>query len=202
MAKGPPRPLTPGEAKNSLAVRLQKTVDRGRQIDARLGFRPYQVFLVWTKWTGPERGDGNQEVVHRCQIVPTPIVQSMDSISKSPGSAGKYPQGTVRVTEVSARYTEEQLQGRVVPDAGVDQVPEPYHFFYEIVEDGRHGASPLRKRFSLSADPHLDAANQGWQLVLGRQSGDMGRDGNPANAPVDPPVHPHDGGMQRPDDDF
>ncbi len=201
-SKGRPRQLSPGEAKTSLAARLAGRVDRLRQIDVRMGFRPYQVFFVWTTWDGPERGDGNQRVVCRKPMLPNPVVQSMDGLSKFNGGGGNYPVGSVRLTEVSACYTLEMLKGIVLPDNPEDRVPHPYQFFFEIVEDGRHGPEAERKRFNLAAEPHLDSGNFQWVLVLAKSSGDMGRDGKPVNEPVVPPVDPWVAGLEAPDDDF
>lgn len=187
MAK--PRLLSPGEARTSLAARLQRVVDRARQVDVKLGNRPYNVYLVWTKWTGEERGEGDQEVVCRCAIVPSPVVKDLTNVALSPFGAGILPVGSLRVTEVSTCYSMEQLAGRVIPGKE-DQVPHPYDFFYEVVEDGRHEAEPKRGRFRLLSTPHLDAANQQWVLVLERVSGEMGKDGKPILAPVVPPKDP------------
>lgn len=187
-----PRNLTSAEARNSLANRLSRVVDRGRQVDARLGNRPYQVFLCWTKWGGEERGEGLEEVVCRIPIVPTPVVADLTSVSLSPFGGGILPVGSVRVTEISVTYSLETLAGRVVPGKE-DQVPHPYDFFYEVVEDGRHElceGKPIRPRFRLLSTPFLDAPKQQWVIVLERQSGDMGKDGKPTKAPVHPPKDP------------
>lgn len=187
------RPLTPAQAKQSLAARLAKTVDKVRQVNVRLGFRPYQVFLTWTTWDGAERGEGNQRVVARIPMTPTPVVSDLTALRKQAFSAGRALVGDVRLTEVSANYPLEVLMGKVIPDRGEDQVPEPFHFFYEIVEDGRHcppGEGDERKRFSLAAAPFLDAENHQWILVLDKMSGDMERDGNPRNEPVQPIENP------------
>jgi hypothetical protein len=192
MDRRKPRPLTAGEARNSLANRLSRVVDRARQIDVRVGNRPYQVHLVWTKWNGDERGEGVQEVVCRQQLVPTPVVEDLTSITFSPFGAGLLPVGSVRVTEISASYRLEYLRGLVLPDRE-DQVPHPYDFFYEIVEDGRHECPPAeRPRFRVYGHPYLDAKNQQWVMVLERTSGEMGKDGKPVNAPVVPPGDPRD----------
>lgn len=187
------RPLSPAQAKNSLAARLSKTVDKARQIEVRLGMRPYQVFLTWTTWDGDERGEGQQRVVARIPMTPTPVVSDLTALRKQPFSAGRALIGDLRLSEVSASYPLEVLLGNVIPDRGQDEVPEPFHFFYEVVEDGRYcppGEGDERKRFSLSAAPFLDAENQQWILVLQKMSGDMQRDGTPQNEPTKPIENP------------
>ena len=187
------RPLTPAQAKNSLAARLAKTVDKARQIEVRLGMRPYQVFMVWTTWEGDERGDGNQRIVARIPMTPTPKVSDLTALRQNAFSAGRALVGDLRLTEVSANYPLEVLMGNIIPDRGEDEMPHPYHFFYEVVEDGRHcppGEGDERKRFSLEAAPFLDAENQQWILTLGKMSGDMQRDGTPRNEPAKPIENP------------
>jgi len=176
-----PRPLSPKEARGSLANRLGKVVDRARQIDVRLGIRPYQVFLVWVKWDGESRGDGVQTVICRHPLTPTPVVSDLTAMQKRPYSVGVTLDGNIRVTEVSTSYTLEVLSGWTLPDKGEDQVPQPFDFFYEVVEDGRHCDPAERKRFRLATAPFLDAPNQQWILSLQKESGDMGRDGKPVN---------------------
>ena len=181
--------LTPCQAKGSLANRLGRVVDRARHVDAKMGFRPYRVFLCWTVWNGEERGEGVQDVACRCEITPTPMVADLTSVSLSPFGAGTIPMGSVRITEVSSRYSLEFLTGKVVPGKE-DQVPHPYDFFYEVVEDGRHEDPALRPRFRIMGTPFFDAPNQQWQFVLERQSGDMGKDGKPIAEPIVPPEDP------------
>lgn len=199
------RPLTQGEAKTSLAARLGRIHDRTRQVNVRLGFRPYRVFLVWTKWNGAERGEGVQEVMRRCELLPTPLVQDLSSVALSPYGAGVLPVGSVRIREVSPRYSLELLMGRVYPEEGEDQVPQPYDFFYEVVADGRHlkaGEKEPRARFRVMATPFFDAENQEWSLVLERQSGEMDKEGQPVAEAVDPPVDPWSAReLPRPEDD-
>lgn len=199
------RSLTQGEAKVSLAARLGRINDRARQVNVRLGFRPYRVFLTWTEWNGDERGEGVQEVIRRCELLPTPLVQDLTSVSLSPFGAGVLPVGSVRIREVSARYSLELLMGRVFPEEGQDQVPQPYDFFYEIVGDGRHlkaGQQEVRSRFRVMSTPFFDAENSEWSIVLERQSGEMGKDGQPRAEPTDPTPDPWaERTLERPEDE-
>lgn len=201
-----PRLLTPKEAKGSLVNRLSKTVDRMRQVEVRLGGRPYVVYLVWMQWEAGllpnERGDGNAKVVCRQPLLPVPKLEDM-SLRWNSGSGGRYRQGTIRLTEVSATLTREILTGAVFPERPEDEVPAPYEFFYEVVEDGRHGEQPDRKRFVLAEDPFLDAKKFGWTITLDKQSGDMKPDGTPAGEQPDPTPDPwKTRRLDKPDDDF
>jgi hypothetical protein len=180
-----PRLLTPLEAKNSLASRMSRIADRGSQLETRFGLRPYVVTLCWTRWTGDERGDGNQVIVCRHPILPVPVVEDLSAVPRLAYSAGRYPNGSIRVRSISATYRREVLEGRVLPDDPEKVVPQPYDFFWEVTEDGRHGVNPppLRRRFQPASEPFLDAENQQWIVILQKQSGDMGRDGKPVDDP-------------------
>lgn len=172
------RALRPGEAGGSLASRLAPVADRVRQLNTRFGVRPYRVYMVWTRWGGTERGEGGEQLVRRTEILPTPMVRSLDNVAFSPWHAGVLQVGSVRVTEVSAvAYGEDVLRG-LDPALieGLDlcaanvSVPEPWDFFYEVVEDRRGGECPDRPRFRLANTPFRVAETQEWNFTLERTS--------------------------------
>lgn len=175
-----PRPLTPAEASRSLANRFAPKVDRLRQFATRFGIRPYRVFLTWTTFSGGEHGAGKETVVHRIEVLPTPVVESLDSISRSAFSAGMFPVGSVRVSKVSATLSDDLLRGRANEVLDGEQIRADVTFFYEVVEDGRaREGDTVRRRFRLASDPMRKAASLEWVFVLERMSEDMGRDGEP-----------------------
>jgi hypothetical protein len=176
-----PRALTALQAKRTLANRLGTRLgDNLRQLNTKFGIRPYRLFLVWTKWTGIERGEGDEQVVAEHEILPTPKVESLDSVALSIFAAGQLEVGSVRVSEVSLKLTRDQLTGRDIPGVGiVDHVEQPYDFFYEMREDGRGevdtGVQPARLKFRLAADPFRRAEKPYWQMTLERISEDRSR---------------------------
>jgi hypothetical protein len=170
---GTPRPLGASEARGSLVHRLAHRADRLRQIATRLGLRPYRVFLTWTRWSSDERGVGSQKVVKRVEILPTPKVMSMDSINLNLHGGGLLPEGSVRVSKISCYEYDEALLKGTWDREGEQKIPEPYEFFYEIVEDGRSGCEEERKRFRILAGPHRDAGGVQWELMLARASEDL-----------------------------
>ncbi len=174
-----PRQLTPIEARRTLANRLIPTVDRLRQRLTTFGLRPYNVFVVWTKWTGKERGEGHEVECKRIAIVPNPKVEELTSITLNPFSAGLLPVGTVRVSGISGSYTQDLLSGLTLPKKQEEEVPEPYSFFWEIVEDGRGDDPPVRSKFRLFATPFRRAGQVDWTVLLERISEDLKRDGCP-----------------------
>ena len=172
-----PKSLQDIEAKNTLVQRLAPLADRLRQFNTKFGLRPYRVFLVWTLYSGQERGEGTEKEVKKVELLPTPKIASLDSLTNAIAAAGTLPAGTLRVTEVSATYNFDTLSGYLFPLAK-EKVPDPYDFFYEVVEDGRHGGREQRRKFRLSAAPALDAENLWWVLMLEREGEDRDRNGN------------------------
>lgn len=172
--------LTPAEARHTLAHRLGPRVDRIRQIATKLGIRPYRIFLTWEKWTGKERGEGDMKLVERMEILPTPKVEDLASVSFSLFAIGTFPVGTLRVSRISvASFTYDMLTGHWVPKNHEDKIPEPYSFFYEVVEDGRGDDPAVRARYRLLGTPWRHAGGVHWKLLLERISPDLGRDGLP-----------------------
>lgn len=169
-------PLTPDKAKTTLINRLAGTVDRVRQINTNFGLRSQRVFLVWTKYSGQERGDGREIELRRKEILPTPKVGPMNAISFTASTGGVMPVGTQRVQEISLTFTADELQGMWVPEPH-EEIPDNYRFYYEIVEDGRGDRQAERQRFRLSAKPWRNESNVCWDIILERVSLDADRCG-------------------------
>lgn len=172
-----PRPLTPDQAKRSIANRLSPIVDKIRQIPVVLGVRSQRVFLVWTKYSGQERGEGREIELRRKEILPTPKVGPMNSIAFLASTGGVMPVGTLRVQNVTLSLSNDELQGLWIPEPHEDKIPEPYRFFYEVVEDGRSDRAPSRQRFRLAAKPWRNEGTVSWELALERVSEDPDRSG-------------------------
>lgn len=168
--------LTPEAAANTVANRVMRSNDRARQVLVRLGFRPYNIDLVWSKWTGPERGAGYENVQKRVSLVPNPRVVDLTSINMGPVATGILPMGSIRLERVSGCYTSDQLMGRLLGEGGT---PEPWDFYYEVYEDGRSGQAE-RMKFRPASTPHRRA--YGWQITLERISQDADRDGTASGA--------------------
>jgi hypothetical protein len=203
----PPRPLSPTQARASLAQRLGRVADRARQVATRLGGRPYRCWLTWTKWTGDERGQGNEINLARAEILPTPLVKSLDSVSFSIFHAGVVPAGSFKVEEISvASFSEDNLRGLAIPrvpwlevccpgpvpsvadlaTTAEATVQQPFDFFWEVVEDGRTNPVPERKRFRLLSNPTLRAEDAMWTVLLERESPDRLRGRKGGESPFAP----------------
>lgn len=103
--------------RQNLAQRLAPRADKIRQKLTDFGLRPYDVFLVWTRWDGEERGEGYERELRRVRIVPNPKVEDLTSISLSPYAAGILPVGSIRLSEISISLTADDLAGRTIPGA-------------------------------------------------------------------------------------
>lgn len=98
-----------------LADRLQPTVDRLRQRLTGYGLRPYATYLVWTRWSGDERGEGTEREVARVPLLPNPKVDDLTRLSLSPYSGGTLPVGSVQLSRITTLITRENLMGTMVP---------------------------------------------------------------------------------------
>lgn len=177
-----PKALNSQQAKLTLAARLAPRADRLRQLATRLGVRPYRVFLVWTRFGGEERGEGDERELRRVELLPTPQVQDLTGVQYNPFSGGALPTGSVRVDRIScAAYNEDLLRGEAppaAPESGAD-IEEPNDFFWEIVFDGRNGrcSEARRGRYRLVGNPWLNAGNVEYAVILERVSEDRAADG-------------------------
>lgn len=168
-----PKPLTPTQAKKTLAAKFGPKIDRIRQLATKLGVRPYRVFLVWEQSSGSERGSGVETEVQRIEILPTPKVDSLDAVMMDPRFAGSLPVGSIRVSRVSSSFTEDLLRGK----RDHRSIPDDISFFYEVVEDGRGDDLPVRMKYRLASTPVRRAGKVDWLLILERISEDNSRTG-------------------------
>lgn len=177
-----PRPLTPAQAKRTIAHRFAGSkerpgiADRLRQLSTRFGLRSTRCFLVWTRFDGRNRGEGEEREIARVELLPTPRVGDETAIQRTAYGAGVLPVGAVRVDQISAgAYTEDELRGVRVPGAGGEIVPEDVSFFWELVEDGRGDNPADPKRFRVLAGPSRNEGNVYQSVLLDRISEDRSR---------------------------
>lgn len=140
-------------------------VDSARNIQACLGLRSYKVVLVWTRWSGARRGEGVEALVREHEILPIPKVSEMGVIGSSATPIGSTEEGSITVSEISARYTEDVLDGGKLADNE--------DFYYEIRVPGAR-----RRRFFPAAAPSLSSEQVAWSIRLIRAYEDRTNDGN------------------------
>lgn len=158
---------------STLVASLTCVVDSARDIATCLGARPYEVALVWTRWSGLERGIGVEEVVRRDVLLPTPLIGDLTALSAALQPIGVEEVGSITVTEISPRFTEDYLCGRA--DDGTP-IPDEESFYWEVTFNRPDGPGP-RRRFALRSAPTLQATDAQWVVSLVRASEDRTRAG-------------------------
>jgi hypothetical protein len=184
-----PAPLTTGRAGKTLAHKFTGLRDRLYQMETTFGLHSKRVFLVWTRWTGAQRGEGDEVEVTRVELLPTPRVTDLTSVSRTASRFGHVPQGTLRVDNISCgAYTEDHLTGLAVPTvaskgdrvggtAAEPEIPDNKSFFWDVVEDDRGGGQAQRRKYRLLSAPHRNEGALSWAVTLQPVSDDLRRDG-------------------------
>ena len=157
----------------SLVESLGPTVDGLRQIFTDVGMRPYRVFSVVVRFSGGEPGRGREEVASETELLPTPKLD-VRPVTTVILSGGRVERGGARLSEVSPRYTEDDIRAlfRVKP------LPAGHVGYIESRIDGRDGVTQ-RRRFAVKGAPFRDAENFQWIVQLGSEDGERSRDGTP-----------------------
>jgi hypothetical protein len=120
--------------------------------------------------------------VKRIQILPNPKVEDIAAVNLGLFAIGHIPVGSIRVTRISAsKLSQDILTGKWVPKEHEDTIPEPYSFYYEVIEDGRGDDPPVRAKYRLLSTPFRRAGSVDWTILLEKISEDQGRDGLPKN---------------------
>lgn len=159
----------------SLVESLGAVADDLRQIATDLGLRPYRVFSVTYRWTGGAPGMGEAQVVSQQELLPTPKL-GLDGVGKELRAGGLVERGTVTLTQVSPRYTEQQI-GSLFADGR--QLGREFQTFVEVVMDRRDGDGQPRRRFVVAGVPSRDPDSFQWVVRLLRQDAQRLPDGQP-----------------------
>jgi hypothetical protein len=163
------------DAAGGLVASLGGCVDAIRDINTQFGARQYEVMLIWSKWSGGERGVGEEYVFKETKIEPTPKVGDLKSVSKELSAIGLEESGSLKVTEISPRYDEGFLLGRID-----GEVPgEDVNFYWEVRSVPREGAPVFRRRFFPKAAPGYDATKFQWTVSLIKADPDRTPEGLP-----------------------
>lgn len=173
-----PRFVTPNDDQEapdspevSFAEEMGAIVDDAMALISEFGLRPYRVWIVTVRWDGGEVGVGEPSVVRERELLPTPWVDTRPIYTEM-RSGGRVEQGTIRLREISPRYTEDDLRG--APGEG-EQV------FVEIRHDSRDGSTE-RRRYSVRGQPWRNAEEFEWSVTLGTEQQARERDGTLAEA--------------------
>jgi hypothetical protein len=143
---------------------LNNCVDGARKIIDNMGLRPYEVFLIKTRWGDPNRGETEEVIASETKITPTPRVIGISAIGNQLYSVGMVEIGTVTVDQISLNYSEDILRGT--------GTAENENFFWEI-----RGKFPNaeRRRFTVSSMPERRYTPE-WGWTIGLEKADSNRE--------------------------
>lgn len=161
--------LPDGAWKNTIAGRMGGVVDRLRDLKTRAGQRPYQVLTVRTRWTGGERGSGDEQVLAETVLLPTPDVGDLTRLSLTVDAWGAHEMGDLTVVELSPALTEEALTG--------GEIAADESFYWEV-RLSRDAGSPRRRRFTVKSAPSYDASKFQWTVTLTATASTRAPDGS------------------------
>jgi hypothetical protein len=160
---------------NVVIPSLTGCVDQIRDIYTQFGARPYRVYLVRTQWSSGSRGVGVETVIREDAILPTPKVADISAMSLEVSAIGTEELGRIRVSEISPRFTEDQLNGLDEDGSGV---PSDQSFYWEV-NYFRVDGSGVRRRFTPVSAPNYNPTKFQWWIDLTRQYEIRSRNGDP-----------------------
>lgn len=164
-------------AGSTLIDSLVATVDCARDLYTSLGMRSYQVSLVWTRWSGGERGVGQEFVIETQDILPIPKMAGLGGVAIELKELGSNEQGSVTLSEISLRYAEDLLMGRGGPVPLGQPIPFDVSFYWEIALPLGASGQALRRRFTPSGAAERKAGSFEWTIRLVETEGARRRDG-------------------------
>ena len=159
----------------SLARKLIPVADKLRDLFTKFGMRPYRVRIVRVRWSGERRGVGVPLVEATLDLMPTPLVQDLTTLTEIVQAVGLDEVGSIILSEVSGSFTDDQL--RFVDKTGQPQDPNE-EVFYEIEFPRPDGLPGARRRFYLRSAPHYNAGRFQWQMRLEKAHENRSRTGD------------------------
>ena len=167
--------LSGTELSRTLASCLISVADSVRDIYTQLGLRTYSVKIIRTAWTGGRRGVGIEYIKDSLDILPTPRISSLDELTEVLQPVGLDELGSIRVSEISGRFSEDQLLGRIPDGIPIDKDEQ---VFYEIEFPRADGISGVKRRFAPRSAPNYEASTLQWSMRLERTREDRARNGD------------------------
>jgi hypothetical protein len=168
--------VTSSQAKKTLARGFINLADSLRDMLTKFGLRTYKVSILKVEWSGNRRGRGTPQVVSELAVLPTPKISAIDSLSEIIQAGGGLESGSLELTQISGRFTEEQLRGHANDG---EPIPANQEFFYEV-EFFPHEGPSVKRRFIPSAPPAYYPGRLGWTVRLARSFDNRDRNGDPA----------------------
>lgn len=158
----------------SLSQRLIPVADRIRDLYTRFGMRPYRARIIRIRWSGDMRGVGTPLVEKSIDLLPTPLVLDMSTMTEIVQPVGLDEVGTILMTEISGKFTDYQLRFLYEDGREPEKTEE---IFYEI-EFPKPDGSNDKRRFYLRSAPHYFAGKFMWQVRLEKAHQDRASNGD------------------------
>lgn len=171
MARRPFIEVTSSQAAATLVRRFIPLADSLRNLLTRFGLRSYRVALVYVQWSGGRRGVGVPSVVKEVALLPTPKISPLTGLSELVQPVGLDELGSIELSQVSGRFTEEELRGFSVDG---EEVPRDTEFFYEVEFFPQQGQSQKRRFFPRTPPAYMPGRLQ-WVVRLEKANEDRSR---------------------------
>jgi hypothetical protein len=166
--------VTDKQAAKTLARGFIPLADSLRDLLTRFGLRTYSVKAIKVEWTGRRRGVGAPTIISEELISPTPKLTAFDALQEVIQTAGLEEVGSIELSQISGRYSEEQLRG--FTDAG-DPLPDNVEFYYEV-QFFPHTGPSFRRKFMVRSAPTYFPGRLQWTLRLEKAVDDRQRNGD------------------------
>lgn len=160
------------EFRRTLASKLQRPVDKIRDLNTKFGLRNYNVTIYRTRWSGAVRGQGEESIIFQQDILPTPLVADLGSLTELITPHGLEESGTIQISEVSGRFTEDFIMG--IDPEGFEPL-DTDNVFYEVEFPRRDGRPSTKRRFELRGAPTFRPEQFQWFLTLEKIDADRTR---------------------------
>lgn len=167
--------LSGTDLSRTLASCLVSVADSMRDIYTQLGLRTYSIRIIRTGWTGGRRGVGIEFIKEQIDILPTPKISSLDEVIEILQPVGLDEVGAISISEISGRFTEDDLLGRIPNGIPLDKDEQ---IFYEIEFPRADGISGVKRRFIPRSAPYYNASMLQWSIRLEKTREDRGRNGD------------------------
>jgi len=152
------------DTRDNVVVKLSKVADRIRgKIHSKFGTRAYRVFLVATRWTEGERGEGFETLLWEREVRPTPLVTGMDGLEAALTATGREEDGDITLSEISLSLSETDVSWLTDEES----IPKGESRFYEV-----RRANGRRRRYTVASAPEYDTSTFGWKVRLSKQVAD------------------------------
>jgi hypothetical protein len=160
----------------SLARKFVPLADSLRDLFTKFGLRPYTVKMVRVAWSGIERGVGMPQVESETLIEPTPKITDFTALQEVLQPVGLDEIGGILVSEISGRYTEDELRGL---KPGETEIPPNVEFFYEIEYPRADNGPVTKRRFFPRSAPAYESGALQWSLRLEKTAENRALNGDP-----------------------